>query len=267
MTIDRALCVLIERSELAFAADFFEVARSRFPHPHQAQLSIAGGTAYFFAPDVPMNKAACLGIDGDVSDADLDALTAFYTEREAPARVVVADFADPTLPARLEKRGYRAVDRRQALIGDLRELAGAYDERVRPAADILAWAIAATEAWPEADPSDPDAHLVGACLGYAPVTIPLEIVLDGKIAAVGATGIKDGMGALYFGNTLPWARNRGLQTALIRHRIKLLQDRGARYVRATTAVEGASGRNSERAGLHVAYMRTGWERPTSGGPD
>ena len=261
MTIDRAFCALIERSELAFVAEFFEVARSRFPHPYQAQLSIAGGSAYFFAPDVPMNKAACLGIDRDVTDADLDALTAFYAERDVPARVVVAEFSDPTVSARLEERGYRPTEHRQALIGDLRELDGAYDERVRTARDLRAWAIAATEAWPEADPSDPDPQLVGECLGYAPVTVPLEIVLDGKIAAVGATGIKDEMGALYFGNTLPWARDRGLQTALIRHRIKLLQDRGARYVRATTAVEGASGRNSERAGMRVAYRRTGWERP------
>jgi len=90
--------------------------------------------------------------------------------------------------------------------------------------------------------------------------VPLEIVLEGKIAAVAATGIKGDMGGLYFGNTVPWARNRGLQTALIRHRIKLLQDGGARFVRATTAVDGASRRNAERAGLRVAYRRTGWER-------
>jgi ribosomal protein S18 acetylase RimI-like enzyme len=261
MTIDRALRVLIERSELAFVADFFEVARSRFPHPHQAQLSVAGGSAYFFAPDVPMNKAACLGIDRDVSDADIDELTAFYAERGSPARVVVADFADPTLARRLEARGYRPIEHRQALIGDLGELDGAYDGLVRPTRDLRAWAMAATEAWPDADAGAPDAHLVGECLGYAPVTVPLEIVLDGRIAAVAATGIKDEMGALYFGNTLPWARNRGLQTTLIRHRIKLLQERGARYVRATTAVDGSSGRNSERAGLQVAYGRTGWERP------
>jgi len=260
MTIDRTLCVHIERSELAFVADFFEVARSRFPHPHQAQLAIAGGTAYFFAPDLPMNKAACLGIDRDVSDADIDALTAFYSERGAPARIVVANFADPTLARRLEARGYRPTHDQHGLIGELRDMDGAYDERARPSRDIRAWALAATEAWTGVDPSDPDAHLVGEALGYAAATIPLEIVLDGKIAAVAATGIKDDLGALYFGNTLPWARNRGLQTALIRHRIKLLQDRGARFVRATTAVEGASRRNAERAGLHVAYGRTGWER-------
>ena len=261
MVIDRALCVLAERSELAFVADFFAVARSRFPDPRQAQLSIAGGTAYFFAPDVPMNKAACLGIDRDVTDADIDALTAFYVERGAPARVVVADLSDPTLAPRLEERGYRSVADQHGLIGDVRAMDGAYDERVRPAHDLRAWAVAATEAWPGADPRAPDAHVVGECLGYAAVTVPLEIVLDGKIAAVGATGVKDEMGGLYFGNTLPWVRRRGLQAALIRHRIKLLQERDARYVRATTAAGGSSERNAERAGMHIAYARTGWELP------
>jgi ribosomal protein S18 acetylase RimI-like enzyme len=260
MTMDRALCVLAERSELAFVADFYAVARNRFPDPRQAELEIAGGTAYFFSPDVPMNKAACLGIDRAVTDADIEALTAFYVERNAPPRIVVSELSDPTLAPRLEERGYRAIQDQQGLVGDLRKMEGAYDERVRPARDLRAWALAATEAWPDVDPTAPDAHIVGECLGYATPTVPLEIAIEGKIAAVGATGVKDEMGALYFGNTLPWARNRGLQSALIRHRIKLLQERGARYVRATTAVGGSSGRNSLRAGMHAAYTRTAWER-------
>jgi len=169
MTIDRALCVLIERSELAFVADFFEVARSRFPRPHQARLAIAGGMAYFVAPDLPMNKAACLGIDRDVSDADIDRLTAFYTQRDAPARIVVSEISDPTLAPRLEARGYRPMHDQYGLIGELRDMDGYYDERVRPSRDIRAWALAATEAWTGVDPSAPDAHLVGECLGYAPV--------------------------------------------------------------------------------------------------
>jgi len=90
--------------------------------------------------------------------------------------------------------------------------------------------------------------------------IELEAVVDGRVAAIGAAGTNAAMAGLFFGSTMPWARGRGLQLAMIRHRIKLLQESGAIYVRAAAAVASSSERNFRRAGLEVAYTRTLWER-------
>lgn len=72
---------------------------------------------------------------------------------------------------------------------------------------------------------------------------------DGDVAWLGAAG------------TVPDARGRGAQAALLRHRLALAAELGARRVVAKAAPGSVSERNLLRAGFVQAYDIVQWSRP------
>jgi len=258
--IERRHGIDAEVAERDGTGEGFRVAQRLFPRPMQAELAVAGGMARYFGPESPMNEAGYLGLDAPNSDDDVERITAFFLERGVPPRAMVSALSDLSLPQRVAAHGYVPIDHQNVLLGDLRDLEGARDPRIRVARDIRAWAQAGAEANASGAPLDDGASVVGRTVGSTPGVTALEAVVDGRVAAIGAAGTNAAMAGLFFGSTMPWARGRGLQLAMIRHRIKLLQESGAIYVRAAAAVASSSERNFRRAGLEVAYTRTLWER-------
>lgn len=260
MLIERRHGVDAEVAERDGTGECFRVAERLFPRPMQAELAVAGGMARYFGPESPMNEAGCLGIDAPVTDDDVERITGFFLERGVPPRAMVSALSDLSLPQRLAAHGYVPIDSQNVLLGDLRELAGAFDSRIRVASDPAAWGRAGAEANADGQPLEDGASIVGQTVAATPGVIALEAIIDGRLAAIGAAGTNATMAGLFFGSTMPWARGRGLQLAMIRHRIKLLQEAGAVYVRSAAAVASSSERNFRRSGLEVAYTRTLWER-------
>jgi hypothetical protein len=260
LIVERKHGVDAEIAERDGTSGCLRIAQRLFPRPMQGEIAVAGGAARYFGPESPMNEAGCLGIDAPVTDDDVERITAFFLERGVPPRAMVSALSDFSLPQRLSAHGYVPIENQNVLIGDLRELEGVFDPRIRIAPDARAWGEAAAEAYASEEPVEAGAYLVGELIASVPSVIALEAVIDGRVAATGAAGTDFGMGGLFFGGTMPWARGRGLQLALLRHRIKLLQDLGVTYVRSAAAVASSSERNFRRAGLEVAYTRTLWER-------
>ncbi|MDQ2992321.1 MAG: hypothetical protein M3R30_05820 [Candidatus Eremiobacteraeota bacterium] len=260
MLITRRHGEAAERAERDGTSECLRVAQRVFPKALQGEIAVAGGAARYFGPDSPMNEAGCLGIEAPVTDDDVERITAFFAERDVPARAMVSALSDFSLPQRLAAHGYAPIESQNVLLGDLRELEGAFDPRIRVAPDARAWGQAGAEAYSDGEPVDDDAGEVGATIASVPTVTALEAVIDGRVAAVGALGVNAEMAGLFFASTMPWARGKGLQLALLRHRIKLLQDVGAAYVRSAAAVASSSERNFRRAGLTVAFTRWLWER-------
>ena len=75
---------------------------------------------------------------------------------------------------------------------------------------------------------------------------------------VGLLFLADGTGYLATAATLPDSRGKGVQTALIRHRMAVTAESGADLVVGHTAVGSASQRTMERCGLTVAYTKAIW---------
>jgi hypothetical protein len=177
-----------------------------------------------------------------------------------PARAMVSALSDISLSQRLAAHGYVPVELQNVLLGDLREIDAAYDPRIRVAPNAREWARASAEAYAGGAALDADAHIAGETIASLPSVVAFEAIVDGRVAAVGAAGTDGAMGGLFFGGTMPWARGRGLQLALIRHRLRLLQEVGVTHVRSAAAVASSSERNFRRGGLEVAYSRVLWER-------
>jgi GNAT superfamily N-acetyltransferase len=85
--------------------------------------------------------------------------------------------------------------------------------------------------------------------------------IGGAVAGVGLLFRHAGVGYLASATTLPAYRGRGVQQALIRHRINAAIDAGCDLIAAQTAVGGASQRAMERAGLRLAYTKALWTSP------
>jgi GNAT superfamily N-acetyltransferase len=79
---------------------------------------------------------------------------------------------------------------------------------------------------------------------------------------VGLLFVAAGTGYLATAATLPERRGRGVQTALIRHRMAVAAAEGADLVVGQTAVGSGSQRTMERCGLRVAYTKSVWTQAT-----
>jgi GNAT superfamily N-acetyltransferase len=112
----------------------------------------------------------------------------------------------------------------------------------------------------------PEEHLVDAEHGIAawPRDAGWRLYLaqiDGRPAAAAVLTTVDGLAYLANASTLPSARGRGLQAALIARRIADARSAGCDVVASLAAFEGASARNLQRAGLRLAFLVTEWRGP------
>ncbi|HMK80448.1 MAG TPA: GNAT family N-acetyltransferase [Xanthobacteraceae bacterium] len=81
---------------------------------------------------------------------------------------------------------------------------------------------------------------------------------DGVPAAIGILYLRDGCGYLADAATDPKFRGRGLQTALLAHRLRHAASEGAEYVSSGATFLSTSHRNMVRAGMSLHFVRALW---------
>ena len=89
----------------------------------------------------------------------------------------------------------------------------------------------------------------------------LVALVDGTTAACGSLHVVDGVGWLGGAATLPAQRGTGLQTALVRHRLRMAAEMGCTFAAATALPDGQSARNLERLGFRLAYTQAVLTKP------
>lgn len=95
----------------------------------------------------------------------------------------------------------------------------------------------------------------------APGLTRLVAVVEGEVAGTAALHVVAGVGWLNSGATVQRYRGRGVQTALIRHRIDLARQLGTDLVCSLVAAGSASERNLRRGGLEPLCDRELWLPP------
>jgi hypothetical protein len=83
--------------------------------------------------------------------------------------------------------------------------------------------------------------------------------LDGRPVATGAMTVCDGVAVLVGASTVPEARRRGAQLALLGARLRYAADNGCDIAVMGAQPGSGSQRNAERQGFRVAYTRTKWQ--------
>jgi GNAT superfamily N-acetyltransferase len=229
---------------------------------------VAGAYAIFAGQDSGISRTIGLGMNGAVVAADVERVEEFYRSRQAPAQIDLCPLADASLRALLNERGYGVHEFNNCWFQPLEDYAATV-----PLADGVSVR--------EAEAPDADAWIQSVSLGFAEredmMTAEVEVAttffnepgtrcflsfVDGEPAGGGAMFIHEKLAAFFSGSTIPAARGRGAQTALLHARLQAAQAEGCDFAIIKTSPGNASQRNVQRAGFHLAYtkptMRRQW---------
>lgn len=234
---------------------------------------LLGGVAGWAGPGAWANQAVGVGLSGPVTEAELDALVAFYAARGAPAKVEVLPIAHPTLVAGLADRGF-VVRRFENLW--LRELPAGEDLRARlthgwpagielrellPGEEELFTDVAGSGFVAPGERMSEAERAVGLRMLEKPGVVAVFAWAGREPAGAGSCAV-DGEAAGLFGATvLPEFRRRGVQQALIVDRMERLRARGAGVVCIESEPGHDTERNAHRLGFELAGTKVLLERP------
>ena len=265
--VDQALARRFEAAEEVPQVLYAESYKKLRPEIGAEWQEIAGGHMSFAGIGSPIGRAVGLGLGREVLEADLDRIEAFYRSHGAPSQVDVCPHTDAKFLEMLKSRGYGFSEFNNVLAQKLtpEEYSANQSEKLPLGTTIR-----------RGDPEE--AQLLSGILrdcffpeGGAPdgmdeMFIPMfqdrnSIVLagsvNGKVVAAGAGLViaEHRVVALTGAGTLPEFRGRGLQTALLRHRMRAAATLGCEFAVIVTQAGSTSQRNAERLGFTVAYTK------------
>jgi GNAT superfamily N-acetyltransferase len=251
MFIDAHVAARIERVESRLSrAVAVPIAGARI-------IEIAGGTSVFARVGSPVNKVIGVGFDGPV---DLAPIEPTWDE---PVRVELATLASPAAAASLI--GYQ-------LMGFENVLVRALGDVPAPPIDVgtnddAAWMRVLVEGFAAGDGTGAQVdHYAraaieqvmrdfGAAEGFRRYVARLD-----NVAGAASMFIDDGIAILAGAATLPAARRRGVQAALLAARLRDARDAGCELAVITTAPGSLSQKNAMRSGFVLAYARAVLQR-------
>lgn len=247
----------LERCEARANAAFVEARARLEPESGARWIECAGAYAMFDGVGSPLTQTFGLGIFETPTTADLDRIETFFAERGATTFHEVSPIA-PVLEL-LVSRGYRPVELTSVMFMPLSSSAPASTVRIATELDLFTDLTA--EGWSEFP------EVVPFIRGLARISMSAEgataffAEVDGRPVATGFLAMHDGVALLAGASTIPSARKRGAQRALLETRLAHAAAHGCDLAMMCAAPGSASQRNAERQGFRIAYTRIKWGLP------
>lgn len=264
---DRALAQRLERTEAGANAAFVEARAHLHPGSGAEWTEVAGAYAMFDGAGSPLTQSFGLGVFALPTEEEMERLEAFFRERGAEVMHEVSPLADPRLLEVLGARGYRPIEFSSVLF---RPVAGpalgrAPDARIRvrrtEEGEAALWGDVSAGGWGETPELSEFMRQLGATIASSRGYHTFLAELDGRPVAAGAVFIGEGVALLAGASTLPEARGRGAQLALLDARLRFAAEHGCTLAMMGASPGSASQRNAERQGFRIAYTRTKWHLP------
>ena len=261
----------IESAEAALIADGAWAASRRTAAGQTFVTRIRGGVAAFTEPGSPLNKVAGLGFGGVPEESELEALEEAYATRSCPVHVELSTFADPAIGRMLTRRGYELIGYENvsalAISSPSTPANAPNGIRIRRVTDAEAddWLHAVLTGFRHPDTFDGLAShesyeddvargavedMTSAC-GFERYVAER----DGVVAGGASFRCFEGVAQLCGSATLPAHRRRGVQSALLRHRLTEAASRGCDVAVVTTQPGSKSQENVQRFGFALIYVR------------
>lgn len=260
----------IEAADVGFLHACVEAARRADPGSRAIAVRIGGGVATWTSPHSPMNKVVGLGSLGPVDDGELDEVERAFFERDSPVQVELATTADPAVGARLTERGY--------VLRGFENVSGRALEPGPAPAPPDGVTISHCD-----DDEDLDAWIDASATGFlAPDTegvashesFPRDVLekamremltcdgihrffahRGGEVAGTATMRVAEGIAQLCGASTLPAHRRRGIQSAVLAHRLAFAADAGCDLSTVTTLPGSKSQQNVQRQGYDLLFSR------------
>jgi GNAT superfamily N-acetyltransferase len=240
--------------------------------------ALAGGMLARGEPGTWINTATGMGMNGPVSDEEIEEFIAWYESAGVEPRIEICPFADASLVGGLAARGFRLKQFENVFFRETGESVppsplgdGIEVGLLDPQDEKSVWEYAAAVArgfMP--DGKDPDAGDVEltARVVRQPAVLAFAAKAEGRIVGGGSIEIPAVGGpkaaALFALAVLPSYRRRGVQQALIAARLRAASDAGATVVTISALPGVATERNARRMGFQVAYTKAVLIRPGAG---
>jgi GNAT superfamily N-acetyltransferase len=257
----------IETAEAQAAVECAEALERFRPGSGGAVRRIAGGFAVYCGPSSPVTQAVGMGLDGPVSNEEFDRLEEFYRSRGEAVRVETAPLADASFIEQFGQRGYRVTEFSNVMarqVSSADEESGALPQGVtieKAGKDqIETWVETVAQGFAEQFPVSRELLEVMKMFALAPKTECYLARVDGKIAGGGTLTLHDGVAGLFGASTLPVARRRGVQTALLQRRLTRAAQAGSDLAVSLAQPGSTSQRNIVRQGFRVLYTRVKFEK-------
>jgi hypothetical protein len=242
---------------------------------------IAGGVMSRAEPGSWMNQAVGAGLAGPVSRAEVERLVEFYAPHGIEPRVELCPLADPTFVAELERAGFALRALENVLFRPLSP--GETFPTPHPAPPGLAIE--------EIDRTDAGAvreYTLAAMAGFLPPGTPnadhfiesservvrnprtrsfvarLPAEAGNKVVCAGGMAVDGTVAALFGLTTLEPFRRRGIQQAMIAHRLCAAGEAGATVATIGSRPGAHTERNVRRMGFQVAYTKPVLAKPGPG---
>jgi GNAT superfamily N-acetyltransferase len=275
----RELSQSLELAEAIGSSRFVEARARVCPDSGATWIEVAGARAMYDGTTSPLTQTFGLGLFQPAAAADLDAIEAFYAERDAPVFHEVSPLADAGLPALLAGRGYRPCEFTSVMYRPI-DTAGleacatgeagtaplkacttgeAVTVRLVEKGEEEIYARTAAAGWSEFGVSDFVLE-IGRVSGQVEGLRLFLAELDGRPIGAGALGLNGTVAHLAGASTIPDGRKRGAQRALLAHRLRYAAAHGCGLALIGALPGSGSQRNAERNGFRIAYTRIKWGR-------
>jgi GNAT superfamily N-acetyltransferase len=245
-------------AQLARRVELAQAAQNRVMTPPAGVLEVAGGLALFNGPGSPLTQAIGLGLDGPVSEEQLDRVEAHLGREGGPIQLELLPFAHPSFAEALGRRGYRVAEFQQVLV---RPITGGWPRtlpaEVRPIRpdEAQAWALTVARAFMgREEVTEAEASLLLPSPAMTGTTFFLALV-DGEPAGGGTVAVHEDVATFSGTGVRERFRGRGLQAALVAARLEWALQHGCTLAATSTLPGTASQRNMERMGFRVAYPK------------
>jgi GNAT superfamily N-acetyltransferase len=258
---------LARRIEALEAAGGLAAARSLQTHggTQSAVEQHLGGYAVFAGVTSPMTHALGIGMDGASTHAAFEAMERFFLERGSPVLIDLCPLADESVQGCVRQRGYHIIEFNNVMACALdRDPPSAGPVEITPVGpdERTTWGSLIVEGFSEMQPMTDDAAgtVTNSCYNYECQIAHIE----GSRAGGSGMNLHNGAAAFFGDATLTRFRGRGVQQALIAHRMRLARARGCDLAVACVIPGSASHRNYERLGFELVYMRVNVIRSLDG---
>ena len=254
------------QNSLAFALALSSIDRSWGTET----LAVAGGQLVLCGPGLYVNRAIAAGITEPLRDADIELIIDRSAAVGVPASVEVTPATHSDSIAQLTSQRFVHDTTR-----DVTVLARSFDympdDLTREGIEVVSvadrslaeWQETSARAWGHTTESAGRASDVFAAAAAEVDGDGMLIALDasdGRPLGVASMTIFEDVATLGGMSTLPAERGRGVQAALILHRLGLAKAAGCTLATSTTVVGGDSERNVRRFGFRGIHTKQQWVR-------
>ncbi len=273
LILDLALARRIELAEAHAAVDCAEALERMRPGGVGAVERIAGGFAIYCGAGSPVTQAVGLGLEGAVSEEEFDRLEEFYRSRNEAVRVETCPLADASLVRHFGERGYRVTEFSNVMALPLCGSSSAAAATGNPPAGVTIerigklqmnlWTLTVSQGFSENCPVTQEILEVMKMFALGANVECYLARVDGAVAGGATLALRQGVAGLFGASTLPAFRNRGVQTALLKERLRRAMTENCDLAVCIAQPGSSSQRNVVRQGFSVLYTRVKFERAWS----